>query len=94
MARRSAGSGIIYFVAGIGVGAVVALLFAPQSGEETREMINQKVELGKDYVAERRKAIRRRAEDLIVEGRRRAEDLKGKANDMAERAGFARPFET
>lgn len=94
MASKSAGSGITYFLAGLGIGAVIALLFAPQTGDETREMISQRVDQGKEYVNEQRKAVRRRAEDLVTEGRRRAEDLKGKANDLAERAGFSRPFET
>ncbi|MGH9403229.1 MAG: YtxH domain-containing protein [Terriglobia bacterium] len=81
-------------MAGLGIGAVIALLFAPQSGEEMREMLGQRVEQGKEYVNEQSKAVRRRAEDLVTEGRRRAEDLKGKANDLADRAGFSRPFET
>ncbi|MGH9354167.1 MAG: YtxH domain-containing protein [Terriglobia bacterium] len=93
MANKCAGDRFVFFLAGLGIGAVVALLFAPQSGEETREMLNQRVEQGKEYVNEQRKAVRRRAEDLMTEGRRRAEDLKGKANDLAGRAGFSRPFE-
>ncbi len=94
MAHKSVGNGIAYFMAGLGIGAVIALLFAPQSGEEMREMLGQRVEQGKEYVNEQSKAVRRRAEDLVTEGRRRAEDLKGKANDLADRAGFSRPFET
>ncbi|MGH9343511.1 MAG: YtxH domain-containing protein [Terriglobia bacterium] len=94
MANRCAGDRFAFFLAGLGIGAVMALLFAPQSGEETREMISQRVEQGKEYVNEQSKAVRRRAEDLVTEGRRRAEDLKGKANDLADRAGFSRPFET
>lgn len=94
MANRYAGDRFAFFLAGLGIGAVLALLFAPQSGEETREMINQKVEQGKEYVNEHSKTVRRKAEDLVTEGRRRAEDLKGKANDLADRAGFSRPFET
>ena len=52
------------FVVGALVGAAAALLFAPQSGEDTRILIRDKgIEL------------REQADDLSVEARRRAEKL-------------------
>jgi gas vesicle protein len=36
---KNAGYTTLFFLAGIGIGAGVALLFAPRSGEETREWI-------------------------------------------------------
>ncbi|MGH9405285.1 MAG: YtxH domain-containing protein [Terriglobia bacterium] len=94
MAGKSASSCAVFFFAGMSMGALVAILLAPQSGEDTRKLINDKVEQGKTYVNEQREAFRRRTEDLKAEGQRRAEDLKGRANDLADRAGFSRPFET
>jgi gas vesicle protein len=47
---------LIGFLAGLGVGAALALLFAPQSGEDTREWIGDTVE-GEAYRL-RRKAKR------------------------------------
>lgn len=94
MASKCSADRFAFFLAGLGIGAVIALLFAPQSGEETREMISQKVDQGREYVNDQKKVIRRTAEDLMDEGRKRAENLKGKANDLAEKAGFSRPFET
>ena len=35
------------FIVGIGVGAGVALLLAPRSGDETREILTDKVEEGR-----------------------------------------------
>lgn len=49
--NKTAGVGTFLAGAVIGgaIGATVALLFAPQSGEETREMIKKKAtEVGKD----------------------------------------------
>ena len=37
------------FIAGMGVGAVTALVFAPRSGEDTREILSEKMEEGKQY---------------------------------------------
>ena len=38
MADRD-GSGFLWFLAGLGVGAVVGVLYAPRAGEEMREII-------------------------------------------------------
>ena len=46
-----------YFFLGLGLGVAVGVLFAPKSGEETRQFLRSKAEEGTDYV-------RRRAEDL------------------------------
>ena len=60
---------------GIGVGAAAALLFAPQSGQETREVIR-----------ERGLEIKSRAADVGEESRKRAEDLGDQARNRVEQA--------
>ena len=55
MSENNGGSNFAFFVAGLGIGALLALLFAPKSGEETRNMIAQKATEGRDYVATRGK---------------------------------------
>jgi gas vesicle protein len=54
MAQQSGGGGgvLLAFVAGAIAGAAVALLFAPATGEETREFLNQRAREGKDRAAE------------------------------------------
>jgi len=42
------GARAIWFLAGFSVGAVVALLLAPKSGEDTREFIGKKAGEGRD----------------------------------------------
>jgi gas vesicle protein len=39
MSDSSEGNGLFYFLAGTAVGAVLGVLFAPRSGEETREQL-------------------------------------------------------
>jgi gas vesicle protein len=63
------GAKAIWFLAGFSVGAVVALLLAPKSGEETRELIGKKAEEGRDYVTAKGKEFRRAAEDLVDKGK-------------------------
>jgi gas vesicle protein len=53
------------FAVGIGVGAVLALLFAPSSGEETRDYISSSVKKGMDDVASTGKRWKRRAQETV-----------------------------
>jgi len=65
----SGGVKAIWFLAGFSMGAVVALLLAPKSGEETREFIGKKTEEGRDYVTAKGKEFRKAAEDLVDKGK-------------------------
>lgn len=65
------GSKAAFFLAGLGIGAILALLFAPKSGEETRKYIAERAEEGKDYFSSRGKEIRRQAEDIVEKGKDR-----------------------
>ena len=47
MARDNSGNLMVAFVIGALTGAAVALLFAPATGEETREFLGQKAREGK-----------------------------------------------
>jgi len=47
MAKDNSGTVMVAFVIGALTGAAVALLFAPASGEETREYLGQKAREGK-----------------------------------------------
>ena len=53
MANNDNGASILVaFIAGAAVGAAVALLFAPASGEETREYLGQRAREGRDRAAD------------------------------------------
>jgi gas vesicle protein len=56
--------------AGMGIGAAVALLLAPRSGEETREILSDKVEEGKQYAKDRVQDIRDAANDTLEQGKK------------------------
>ena len=40
------------FLGGFGIGAGLALLLAPKTGQEVRDMISDKVEQGQEYISE------------------------------------------
>ncbi len=49
--KSSGGDKFLYFLAGAGIGAVLALLFAPKTGRETRDLLARKTNEGRDFVS-------------------------------------------
>jgi gas vesicle protein len=59
------GSKVSFFIVGLGIGALIGILFAPKSGEDTREYLSSKADEGRDYAQKKARELRERAEDLI-----------------------------
>jgi len=80
--RDEFGAFLVGFIVGGLSGAVVALLFAPQSGEETRALIKDKsIEL-RDKAQQTAEEALARAEATAAEARARADEL---ARQLKER---------
>jgi len=58
-----------YFFLGLGLGVAVGLLFAPNSGAETRDLIRSKADESKDYLRRRGSELRDSANDAIEKGK-------------------------
>lgn len=58
-----------YFFLGLGIGVAVGILFAPKSGEETRELLKEKAEEGKEYLKRRSEELKESASDALGKGR-------------------------
>lgn len=95
--RDEFGAFLVGFIVGGLTGAVAALLFAPQSGEETRALIKDKsIELRDkaQITAEEAyaraeaaaKEARARADELAKEARARAEQLAGEVRERGKSA--------
>ncbi len=63
------GSGILWFLAGLGLGAAVGVLYAPRAGNETRESLRSKAEEGREFMRERARQAREQASDWADRGR-------------------------
>jgi gas vesicle protein len=57
-----AGAVLMAFIAGAVAGAAVALLYAPATGEETREYLGQRAREGRDKVVDAARQFRGDAE--------------------------------
>jgi gas vesicle protein len=64
------GDKFLFFLAGAGIGAALALLFAPKSGRETRELIARTASDGRDFITNK-----------VTEGRQIVEEKGRKLGD-------------
>ncbi len=71
-------SGFGYFLLGLGIGVAAGILWAPRSGEETRQLLADRAGDGADY-------LRNRAQDGTEYLKGRTEDIKNTASDLYEK---------
>jgi gas vesicle protein len=75
---------LAWFLAGIGCGAVLGLLYAPHSGDETREVLRTKAEEGRQYVQDRTQRVRDQAGQWVDRGREVVNQQKENLRDAVE----------
>ena len=63
------GGGFGWFLAGLGLGALIGVLYAPKSGRETRDDLLRSAEEGRDYVVNRARQARVQADQWVDRGR-------------------------
>ena len=63
-----------WFLVGAAVGATIALLYAPQSGRDTRRLISKKTEQGRDAIVDSSKEVLDRGRELYERGREFADE--------------------
>jgi len=68
MADRD-GSGFLWFLAGLGIGAAVGILYAPKAGEETRQRLRDVADDMPGTVRERARQAREQAGTWAEKGR-------------------------
>ena len=58
-----------YFFLGLGIGVAAGILFAPKSGEETRDFLRQKADESGDFLKRRSEDLRESATEYVEKGR-------------------------
>jgi gas vesicle protein len=89
MAENESGtSGLGWFLAGLGVGAVIGVLYAPKAGKETREDLMNGALDAKDKAAELVEKGKQKAAEYVEQGKQIAGDYveqgKQKAGELVE----------
>jgi gas vesicle protein len=72
---------VVWFFAGAALGATIALLYAPQSGRDTRRIIRKKTREGREYVTDAGRDLAEKGRELYEKGLRVADE----AADLIER---------
>jgi len=68
MAERD-GNSFLWFLAGLGFGAIAGVLYAPRSGDETRQVLRSRAEEGREFVRDRARQARDQAAGWAERGR-------------------------
>lgn len=63
------GNGFMWFLAGLGLGALVGVLYAPRSGRETRQALVDAAQDGREYLTERGAGVRTQVDDWVNRGK-------------------------
>jgi gas vesicle protein len=62
-------NGLSSFLLGLGVGVGIGMLFAPKSGQETRDIIKNKAGEGTDFLKQRSADLKQTANDWVDKGK-------------------------
>ena len=81
----SIGKFVTGFVIGGAIGAVVGILLAPQSGEETREAIGENAKLAYKKAQDAVKDIQNKTDDALEEMQKKGNEIIGKIQDMIDK---------
>ena len=69
MAEDNRGLGLACFAAGLGIGALLGILYAPKSGRETREDIARGAREGTEYLSNQTKRVAEQVGTLVDKGK-------------------------
>ncbi|HWX52990.1 MAG TPA: YtxH domain-containing protein [Verrucomicrobiae bacterium] len=89
MSDRDNGNNFMWFLAGLGFGALVGVLYAPRAGKETREAILNSAQEGRDYIKHRGREARETVSQWVDRGKEvvgREKEQIGRAIDAGRQA--------
>ncbi len=76
--------GMANFFLGLGIGVGLGMLFAPKSGDETRDLLMSKADEGKEYLKKQTATWKDSASDLVDKGKDVLNRQKETLNDAME----------
>jgi gas vesicle protein len=69
MSDRDSSNSVMWFLAGLGFGALLGVLYAPRSGRETREALRNTADEGREFLKHRSREAREAMGDWVDQGR-------------------------
>jgi gas vesicle protein len=81
-------SNVGYLLAGLTIGWLIGIFFAPKSGEETRDYLSKKFNKGHRHARKKAREFKERAEDLLERGKemvnQKKDEIAGKLDDTVK----------
>jgi gas vesicle protein len=84
MSNENQSASVGWFVAGLGLGALLGVLYAPKSGRETREEIISYAKEGTEYVRVRAREAADQAGTLVGRGKAQATEYVQRGREVVE----------
>ncbi|MGE5324420.1 MAG: YtxH domain-containing protein [Actinomycetota bacterium] len=69
MSDRDSGNNFMWFLAGLGFGALLGVLYAPRAGRETRESLMSSAQEGREYIKTRGRDARETVNQWVDRGK-------------------------
>ena len=85
MADDSRAQGLAWFLAGLGVGALVGILYAPKSGRETRDDIAQGAREGTEYLRTKGRQAARQVGDIVDRGKEQVGEYVDRGREVIDK---------
>lgn len=85
MAEDSKSYGLAWFLAGLGVGALVGVLYAPKSGRETREDIAQGAREGTEYLRVKSRQAADEVSALVDKSKAQVSEYVDRSREVVDR---------
>ena len=78
-----------FFLAGLAIGSLIGILFAPKSGEGTREHLLKKLNKGRKHARKKARELRERTEDMVERGKEAVNQTKEQIAAKLDEVGKA-----
>jgi gas vesicle protein len=85
MSDEKQGSGFAWFVAGLGLGALVGVLYAPKAGREIREEVANNAREGAEYLKQRSRETADHVSTLVERGKSQVNDYVDQGKEYIDR---------
>lgn len=85
MADDSKINGFAWFLAGLGVGALAGILYAPKSGRETRDDLANSAREGSEYLRNRGKQVAEQVGTMVDRGREQVGEYMDRGKEAVDR---------
>ncbi|MGA8110976.1 MAG: YtxH domain-containing protein [Acidobacteriaceae bacterium] len=85
MSEEKQSSGFSWFLAGLGLGALIGVLYAPRAGRETREGLMSSAREGTEYLRQKSRDAADQVGDLVDRSKTQVNDYVDRGKEVVER---------